>query len=380
MSNVTTFDSNEADQTLKVNNNTKNTSAVENRNTQIKPVMAEYVWRGGEGEVDLRSKTRVLMIELDENNKPKGPVDLPIWNYDGSSTNQASADESEVILNPCAVYTDPFRGAPHVMVLCDCFNAKTKDPLENNTRPEAYKAFEEYKSHEAVYGIEQEYVLMKDGYPLNWWSRSEEGKLEPPKSNERHYCGTGSVRARKISELHMQACLVAGINMSGMNSEVMPSQMEYQVGPVDGLSCSDQVWMSRYLLNRICESDGLTVCYDPRVIEGEWNGNGCHVNMSTKEMREENGLDKIMTVMPKLMKGHDELVGVCGVGSKERLTGKHETSSYEKFTFGIGDRTASVRVPNMVELSKKGYFEDRRPSGNMDPYLVTSTLLKQIVQ
>ncbi|CAN0372764.1 unnamed protein product, partial [Laminaria digitata] len=57
-------------------------------------------------------------------------------------------------------------------------------------------------------------------------------------------------------------------------------------------------------------------------------------------------------------------------GNERRLTGLHETASMEKFSYGVADRGASIRIPRAAEAEKKGYFEDRRPSSNMDPYVV----------
>ena len=47
-----------------------------------------------------------------------------------------------------------------------------------------------------------------------------------------------------------------------------------------------------------------------------------------------------------------------------------------KFTSGIADRTASVRIGNETIKNKCGYFEDRRPSSNCDPFLVTSHIFE----
>ena len=46
----------------------------------------------------------------------------------------------------------------------------------------------------------------------------------------------------------------------------------------------------------------------------------------------------------------------------------------EKFSYGVANRGASVRIPRQTEKAGNGYFEDRRPAGNMDPYVVTSAL------
>ena len=62
-----------------------------------------------------------------------------------------------------------------------------------------------------------------------------------------------------------------------------------------------------------------------------------------------------------------------------RLTGDHETASWEEFTYGVADRGASVRIPTKTFFEKRGYFEDRRPSSNCDPYLVITKLAETTV-
>lgn len=340
---------------------------------RFRQVMAEYIWRGGNGPVDLRSKTRVLTIEVDENDKPKQAVDLPLWNYDGSSTNQASVENSEVLLNPCSVFTDPFRGSPHVLVLCDTFDAETQNPLSGNTRVNAFNVFKEHADKKGAFAFEQEYVLSSTG--------SSE-PLEVTLKKGTHYCGAQvHPKCRMIMENHLKACLVAGVSMSGCNVEVLPSQLEYQVGPAEGLAACDQLWVSRYILMRLCEASDLRVSFEPKPLSDPHHGaSGCHVNFSTEEMREgtdgTTGLEHVLAAIPKLEQDHDQYLQHCGEGTHLRLTGTHETSSFDTFTHGVGDRSASVRVPKLTELNKKGYLEDRRPSSNVDPYVVASMLLE----
>ena len=58
------------------------------------------------------------------------------------------------------------------------------------------------------------------------------------------------------------------------------------------------------------------------------------------------------------------------------MTGKHETADFHKCTSGVANRGASIRIGNETYEDKKGYFEDRRPSSNMNPYLVTGKLME----
>lgn len=78
---------------------------------------------------------------------------------------------------------------------------------------------------------------------------------------------------------------------------------------------------------------------------------------------------------PRMMKFHKECIYLYGEGNEHRLTGTHETSSMEEFSWKSRSRGASVRIPVYTEQRKCGYFEDRRPASNIDPYLVTGALV-----
>jgi glutamine synthetase len=96
-------------------------------------------------------------------------------------------------------------------------------------------------------------------------------------------------------------------------------------------------------------------------------------------MREEGGLEVIKQAIYKLGEKHAEHIAVYGEGNELRLTGKHETASIERFSYGIANRGASVRIGRDTVAEGKGYFEDRRPSSNCDPYLVTGKIMSTIM-
>jgi glutamine synthetase len=330
-------------------------------------VLAEYVWIGGSGQ-DLRSKTKTI-VEGDV----KDCSELPVWNFDGSSTGQAPGDDSEVYLKPVRIFKDPFRQGNNILVMCECLTPQG-DVIPTNTRADALEIFEEGKDQEPWFGIEQEYTLLEsDGRTPFGWPR---GGFPGPQGP--YYCGAGTGEAigRWVANAHYNACLYAGINVSGINGEVMASQWEYQVGPCTGIDSGDQLWMSRYIMTRVCEEFGIKVSFHPKPIKGDWNGAGCHTNFSTKSMREEGGYDVILKCMEKLEKVHAEHIEVYGADNDQRLTGLHETARIDQFSFGVANRGASIRIPRTTEADGKGYFEDRRPASNMDPYVVTSKLFQ----
>lgn len=327
-------------------------------------VLAEYVWIGGSGQ-DLRSKTKTL------EKPPTGVEDLPIWNFDGSSTGQAPGKDSEVYLKPVAIFQDPFRGKPHIIVLNECCLPDGKfTPIPTNTRRYASERFAQKKELIPWFGIEQEYTLFNmDGHtPLGWPVGGY------PRPQGPFYCSAGAENSygRRIAESHYFACLYAGIKVSGTNAEVMPGQWEYQVGPCVGIESGDHHIMSRFIMMRVCEDFGVICSFDPKPIPGDWNGAGCHTNFSTEPMRNPGGFDLIILAVEKLGKKHKEHIAMYGKGNERRLTGAHETAPIDKFSYGVAHRGASVRIPRTTKADGFGYFEDRRPSSNMDPYVVTA--------
>jgi glutamine synthetase len=99
-----------------------------------------------------------------------------------------------------------------------------------------------------------------------------------------------------------------------------------------------------------------------------------HSNFSTKAMREEGGYAVMIAAIEKLALKHAEHIALYGEGTERRLTGKHETASIHHFSYGVANRGASIRIPREAERFGKGYFEDRRPASNADPYVVTAKL------
>jgi glutamine synthetase len=313
----------------------------------------------------LRSKTKVI----------DGPInsidDLPIWGFDGSSTNQAEGNDSDCMLKPVCKVPDPIRGGEDILVMCEVMNPDGS-VHSSNTRAHLRKITEKFSNEEAWFGIEQEYTLFEGRNPLGW----PEGGYPAPQGP--FYCGVGAdeVFGRDIVEEHMQLSLDAGLELSGINAEVMPGQWEYQIGPLSPLDAADQMWISRWLLYRISEDYGISATLHPKPVKGDWNGAGAHTNFSTKSMREEGGLDVIKEACEKLSKKHDEHINVYGAHNDERLTGLHETCSIREFRYGVSDRGASIRIPMQTANDGYGYLEDRRPSANMDPYKVCSILIE----
>lgn len=331
-------------------------------------IKAEYIWMDGHKPTGkLRSKTKIL------NETVKSIDDLPVWGFDGSSTMQATGNNSDCMLKPVKYIPDPIRGGDNVIVLCEVFNAD--DTVhETNTRAKLREVAEKYKEHEAWFGIEQEYTLFQGIKPLGW----PDNGFPAPQGG--YYCGVGAdeVFGRPIVEAHMDACIRADLEISGINAEVMPAQWEFQIGPLGALEAADQTWLARWLLYRIGEDYKVSATLHPKPVSGDWNGAGAHTNFSTKAMRENGGIKVIEDACKKLSKKHAEHMAVYGAHNEERMTGLHETCKIDEFRYGVSDRGASVRIPLQTAQDGKGYLEDRRPAANMDPYLVCAKLIETV--
>jgi glutamine synthetase len=346
--------------------------------------VAEYIWL--DNNKNFRSKIKIIkhttlpdyFFASNGSNVPK----YPDWDYDGSSTGQAEGKKSEIILRPIFVCDNPLLHTigNHVMysklVLCETYNPDGT-PVESNTRHYATKIFNLCAQHKPWFGLEQEYFIF-------------DKRIETTPHNllfyntTQHYCGTGQhIEYRKIAEEHMLACTKASINISGINAEVSKNQWEFQIGPSEGIIAADELLIARFLLERIAEKYNLTISYEPKPFT-HINGSGCHANFSTLKMRtpcdDNGGIHEVYRVINNLEKYHNEDIHYYGVGNELRLSGKHETSSYNTFTSGVGDRGTSVRINSNTDKMGYGYFEDRRPAANMDPYLVTSILMKRVIE
>jgi glutamine synthetase len=330
---------------------------------------AEYIWIDGtEPTPQLRSKTKILNLGEEP----------PVWGFDGSSTNQARGYKSDCVLNPVYICEDPLRYDPNnVLVLCEVLNTDLT-PHVSNKRAELRKIHENHISEDVWFGMEQEYTF------VNRWNNTPYGLdyclkdgYEPIPQGP-YYCsaGAGLAIGRDIVEEHLDACLDAGLNISGINAEVMPGQWEFQIGPVNALEVSDQLWIARWLLHRIAEKHHIGVSLEPKPAKGDWNGAGCHTNFSTEKMR--NSYEACVKAAEDLGKRHLDHIENYGADIELRLTGKHETCSYEEYRYGVSDRGASVRIPWQVEKDGKGYIEDRRPNANCDPYVVTGLITETI--
>ena len=336
-------------------------------------IKLEYIWLDGYNpEQNIRSKTKVINSKEIEGGMKVG--NLPVWSFDASSTKQASGDNSDCLLQPVYLVKDPTRENGYI-VLCEVLNPDWK-PHISNTRHKLREISKIANKHKFWFAFEQEYVLTNiQDRPLGFPT------IGYPEPQGKYYCGIGTnnVEGRDLVEEHMDICLEAGLDITGVNAEVMVGQWEYQLMSKNTLRAADELIISRYLLIKLMERYQVVVNLSPKPIGGDWNGSGMHVNFSTHETREEGGEKLFTDICDSLGFYHKEHIEVYGSDNDKRLTGLHETQSIDKFSFGVSNRGSSIRIPiSTVKNNWKGYLEDRRPSSNGDPYLILHKLVDTV--
>ena len=325
----------------------------------------KYLWLDGyKPTQSLRSKTRV---EKDFSGKLS---DCPMWSFDGSSTLQASGGASDCLLKPAFICPDPSRKNAYV-VMCEVLDAAGK-PHESNGR-----ATIDDDDNDFWFGFEQEYFLWDPstnkplGFPADGY----------PNPQGQYYCSVGANNAygREIVEEHLDICLEAGLNVQGINAEVAAGQWEFQVFAKGAKAAGDQTWVARYFLECIAEKYGIAINWHCKPIKGDWNGSGMHANFSNTTLRTCGSKETYSAICDAFAPVVKEHIAVYGADNDMRLTGDHETQSIDKFSYGVSDRGASIRIPiATVEAGWKGWLEDRRPNSEADPYKVAGRIIKTV--
>lgn len=328
----------------------------------------EYIWLDGQKPTQrLRSKTKVVHDFSGE------LEDCPLWNFDGSSTGQATGDLSDCILKPVTVFPDPTRKNGY-LVMNEVMNADGS-PHITNARATIID-----EDNDFWFGFEQEYFLwnIKNNQPLGF---PEDSQLSPQGI---YYCPVGARYAfgRALVEEHMDICLDAGLNFEGINGEVAIGQWEFQIFAKGAKKAGDQLWVARYLLERTAENYGIAINWHCKPLaDQDWNGSGMHANFSNTYIRNAGSEEKIKKVCETFRPVVKEHIEVYGADNHLRLTGKNETAAIYDFSYGPSDRGASIRIPLLtVQNGWRGYLEDRRPNSSADPYKVASRIIATVSQ
>ena len=329
----------------------------------------EYIWLDGyEPTQSLRGKTKIV------DNFSGDLTDAPIWSFDGSSTEQADGSSSDCLLKPVAVFPDPDRfGGDGWLIMSEVLSA------DGTAHPSNGRATIDDDDDDFWFGFEQEYTIIdpETNLPLGF----PKGGFPAPQGPYYTSVGTQNTFGRELVDEHLHLCLSAGINVEGINAEVMMGQWEFQIFAKGAGRSGDEIWLGRYLLERTAEKYGLTIDWHPKPIKGDWNGSGMHANFSNGAMRSAGNEETFTQICEEFGKHIQEHIAVYGADNDQRLTGLHETQSIDKFSYGASDRGASIRIPiGTIEDGWKGRLEDRRPASNADPYKVAAIIIKTTKQ
>lgn len=326
----------------------------------------EYIWLDGyKPTQSLRSKTKIVE---DFSGKLE---DAEMWSFDGSSTEQAEGGSSDCLLKPVFVCPDP-EIRDGFLVMTEVLNADGSAHESNG------RATIDDEDDDFWFGFEQEYFLMnpETGKPIGFPAGGYPGPQGP------YYCGVGgqNVFGREFKDEHLDICLDAGLNVEGTNGEVAAGQWEFQIFAKGAAEAGDQIWIARYLLERLTEKYGYYVEYHPKPLgKLDWNGSGMHANFSNTLLRTAGSKEKIEAVCEAFRDVVKEHIDVYGADNDQRLTGDHETAAITDFSYGVSDRGASIRIPvYTVTHGWSGYLEDRRPASNADPYKVAARIIKTV--
>lgn len=326
----------------------------------------EYIWLDGyKPTQSLRSKTKIV-----ENFSGK-LEDAPEWSFDGSSTEQAEGGSSDCLLKPVFVCPDPAIRDGY-LVMTEVLNADGSAHESNG------RATIDDEDDDFWFGFEQEYFIWdpETDKPIGFPAGGYPGPQGP------YYCGVGgqNVFGRDIKDIHLDLCLDAGLNVEGTNGEVAAGQWEFQIFAKGAASAGDQIWVGRYLLERLVEKYGLAINWHPKPLGTlDWNGSGMHANFSNTYLRTAASREKVEKVCEAFRSVVDEHIAVYGADNDQRLTGLHETAAITDFSYGVSDRGASIRIPVYTATHGwSGYLEDRRPASNADPYKVAARIIKTV--
>uniref|UniRef100_H0Y294 Glutamine synthetase n=1 Tax=Otolemur garnettii TaxID=30611 RepID=H0Y294_OTOGA len=289
---------------------------------QGEKVQAMYIWIDGTGE-GLRCKTRTLDCE------PKCVEELPEWNFDGSSTLQSEGSNSDMYLVPAAMFRDPFRKDPNKLVFCEVFKYNRKPAGTNLCQILVTLSLQ--KAY--FVSLSPQYMFVVNSRKCHWDLDISVPNFQPV--NSLTPAEVPSYTARFLSSL-----------------ELFPVELT--------------LFFCFFLLHKpIVYNLALNLTWNPAPLV--WNGAGIHT-------------DYIEEAIEKLSKRHQYHIRAYdpkgGLDNARRPTGFHETSNINDFSAGVANRSASIRIPRTVGQEKKGYFEDRRPSANCDPFSVTEALIR----
>ena len=328
----------------------------------------EYIWLDGYTPVpNLRGKTQIKEFDSFPTLEQ-----LPLWGFDGSSTMQAEGHSSDCVLKPVAVYPDGAR-TNGVLVMCEVMMPDGKTPHATNKRATILDDRRRLVRLRAG-------VLLLQGRPSARLPRQtaipRRRAPTTPASATRTSATSPARSSRSISTSASPPASTTKASTPRWPRASGNSRSSARAPRRPPTRCG---WPATSCM-RLTEKYGIDIEFHCKPLgDTDWNGSGMHANFSTTYMREVGGKDYFEALMKAFEKNLKDHIAVYGPDNDKRLTGKHETAPWNKFSYGVADRGASIRVPHcFVNNGYKGYLEDRRPNSQGDPYQIASQILKTI--
>ena len=244
----------------------------------------EYIWLDGYTPVpNLRGKTQIKEFDSFPTLEQ-----LPLWGFDGSSTRQAEGTTPIACSSP----SPSIRTAPARTACSSC--AKSCCPTASR------RIHQRPRDHSRRSG---RLVRLRAGiFPLSGRPSARLPRRWLPAPQGPYYTGVGYKNvgdiARQIVEEHLDLCLDAGINHEGINAEVAKGQWEFQIFGKGSKKAADEMWIARYILQRLGEKYGVDIEYHCKPLgDTDWNGSGMHANFSTTYLREKGGKEYFEALM-----------------------------------------------------------------------------------
>lgn len=274
-------------------------------------IISEYIFLDNEGT--LRSKTRTL-FDLEDG---VALQDIPIWEYD--ETRICNSTNTYIKLVPKKIYRDPFR-KDGVLVWCG--------PIIN--------------LEEGINIRFRQELLLCDRQTNRPLGANISG-IKYKTENITSYCSIGAkiTFGRGIMEKFYKYGLNIGLKIENYNSSDNLGQWQYLIN-------SHDLWISRYILNRICEDNDVYMTLKSSPEENYRVKNRLELYYSDNNTNDEiNGLNHIMQMIDILKQNHNK--------------------QYPDENFNYNGDIGSLSVPKTTFLKGFGYFIDRRIPGHSEP-------------
>ena len=329
----------------------------------------EYIWLDGYTPVpNLRGKT--LIKEFDSFPTLE---ELPNWGFDGSSTQQAEGRSSDCVLKPVAVYPDSTRNNG-VLVMCEVMMPDGVTPHPTNARATI--------STTPAPGSASSRNISSTRTAVRSASRRRLSRAAGPYYTGVGYKNVGDI-ARQIVEEHLDICLDAGINHEGINAEVAKGQWEFQIfGKGSKKRRRRNVGRPLHPAPPRAKSTASTSSSTAsRSATRTGTARACTPISRPSTCAKVGGKEYFEKLMAAFEKNSDDHIAVYGPDNHMRLTGLHETESIDKFSYGVADRGASIRVPH--SFVNNGYRAISKIAARIrraDPYQIASQILKTIAE